>query len=82
MINSHKQLHYQPGLLKNTILIITMIFCRIVKPSKATDDDIIAFHSSGYLDFLKSHKGHEWDDLSPEDMEEAEVWGLGKHVRA
>ena len=55
-------------------------FCdRVVEPLKATDDDLRVFHSSDYLSFLKAHNGHDWDDLSTEDMEEAETWGLGKY---
>ena len=49
----------------------------MVEPLKATDDDLQAFHSSDYLSFLKAHNEHDWDELSPEDMEEADTWGLG-----
>lgn len=48
-----------------------------MKPSKATAADLRVFHSNDYLDFLKAHNSHEWDELSPEDVEEAEAWGLG-----
>lgn len=42
-----------------------------------TSDDLQVFHSGDYVSFLKAHNAHEWDDLSPEEMEEAEAWGLG-----
>lgn len=61
-----------------SLLFFSFLICsRVVEPLKARDDDLQAFHSSDYLSFLKAHNGHEWDELSPEDMEEADTWGLG-----
>jgi hypothetical protein len=48
-----------------------------VEPVKVTSDDLEVFHSGDYVSFLKAHNAQEWDDLSPEEMEEAEAWGLG-----
>ena len=44
-----------------------------------TDDDLQVFHSGDYVSFLKAHNAHDWDDLSPEEMEEAEALGLGMY---
>ena len=50
-----------------------------MEPVKATSDDLQVFHSGDYVSFLKAHNDDEWDDLSPEEMEEAEAWGLGMY---
>ncbi len=58
-----------------------LIYCfRIVEPVKVTSDDLEVFHSGDYIGFLKAHNAQEWDDLSPEEMEEAEAWGLGMYI--
>ena len=50
-----------------------------MEPVKVTSDDLQVFHSGDYVSFLKAHNDDEWDDLSPEEMEEAEAWGLGMY---
>lgn len=50
----------------------------MVEPLKASDDDLRAFHSGDYLAFIKAHNKQDWDDLSPEDVDEAETWGIGE----
>lgn len=49
----------------------------MVEPNKLTEDDLQVFHSSTYISFLKAHNSHDWDELSPEEAEEAESLGLG-----
>ena len=56
------------------------LLCRIMEPVKVSRDDLEEFHSGDYVSFLKAHNAQEWDDLSPEEMEEAEAWGLGMYL--
>ena len=51
-----------------------------MEPVKASRDDLEVFHSGDYVNFLKAHNAQEWDELSPEEMEEAEAWGLGMYL--
>ena len=59
---------------------LSLLYYRIVEPVKASRDELEVFHSGDYISFLKAHDAQEWDDLSPEEMEEAEAWGLGMYL--
>lgn len=50
----------------------------MVEPRKATQDDLLTFHSPSYLQFLKKHADHGIDDLSSREAQQAEEYGLGR----
>ncbi len=58
-----------------------MIFCaflRIVAPEKIKWKDLQSFHSQAFVEFLRNHGNSESDELSPSQLEEADMFGLSE----
>ena len=48
----------------------------VVEPNKAKWSDLSTFHSDAYLQFVRDHGNKELEDLSEDELDEAEMLGL------
>ncbi len=54
--------------------------CRIIAPQKIEWKDLQTFHSQAFIDFIRTYGNIDADELSPAQLEEADMYGLSEYT--